>query len=572
MRLPRIMIAATGSGCGKTTVTLGLLRALVDRGRHPLACKTGPDYLDPLLHTALLGVPSENLDGFFSDDAGLVRTMVRAARAGACDGAVIESAMGYYDGIACSSEASAYQVARATATPVLLLVDGRNRGRSLAAEVMGFARYRADSGIAGVVFNRVRGTYYDRLAREVERECGVRVFGCVPNLPDCAIESRYLGLVSPDEVDDLSARTERIARALEDAVDVSALMDLAATAPALDGPAAAVSDAGRAVAAANAGERVIVREGACDAHGAPAESQGEGTAPGGAAAGMESGDGDSAAAAADASALVVAVARDQAFSFYYADTFRALRERGCAVRFFSPLSDDALPAGTCGLYLGGGYPERWARELSENETMRTAIARAIAAGLPTIAECGGFLYLHRTLADADGTAYPQVGVIDADAWHGGRSRRFGYVTLTSRTDNLLAARGATLRAHEFHYWESSDPGNAFAARKPQSDVAWEACHATPTLYAGFPHLHLGTEPAALGRFVAACRAYAEQAKAKDGDATGRGASRESAGAAADAAVHGARHLPGRAAAGASASADADADACGRALANGGERA
>ncbi|MEE8721678.1 MAG: cobyrinate a,c-diamide synthase [Eggerthellaceae bacterium] len=565
MRLPRIMIAATGSGCGKTTVTLGLLRALVDRGRRPLACKTGPDYLDPLLHTALLGVPSENLDGFFSDDAGLVRTMVRAARAEACDGAVIESAMGYYDGIACSSEASAYQVARATATPVLLLVDGRNRGRSLAAEVMGFARYRADSGIAGVVFNRVRGAYYDRLAREVERECGVRVFGCVPNLPDCAIESRYLGLVSPDEVDDLSARTERIARALEDAVDVSALMDLAATAPVLDGPAAAVSDAGRAAAAADADERVIVREGACDAHGAPAESQGEGTA----VAGAES-VGDSAAAAADASAPVVAVARDQAFSFYYADTFRALRERGCVVRFFSPLSDDALPAGTCGLYLGGGYPERWARELSENATMRTAIARAISAGLPTIAECGGFLYLHRTLADADGTAYPQVGVIDADARHGGRSRRFGYVTLTSRTDSLLAARGATLRAHEFHYWESSDPGNAFAARKPQSDVAWEACHAMPTLYAGFPHLHLGTEPAALGRFVAACRAYAEQAKAKDGDANGRGASRAGADAVAGAAVHGARHVPGRAAS--AASAGADAHACGHASANGGERA
>lgn len=522
MRLPRIMIAATGSGCGKTTVVLGLLRALVDRGRHPLACKTGPDYLDPLLHTALLGVPSENLDGFFSDDAGLVRTMERAARAGACDSAVIESAMGYYDGIACSSEASAYQVARATATPVLLLVDGRNRGRSLAAEVMGFARYRADSGIAGVVFNRVRGAYYDRLAQEVERECGVRVLGCVPDLPDCAIESRYLGLVSPDEVDDLSERTERIARALEDAVDVSALMDLAATAPALGEPAADAADA------------------------------------------------ESAAAVADASAPVIAVARDQAFSFYYADTFRALRERGCAVRFFSPLSDDALPAGTCGLYLGGGYPERWARELSENETMRTAIARAIAAGLPTIAECGGFLYLHRTLADADGTAYPQVGVIDADARHGGRSRRFGYVTLTSRTDNLLAAQGATLRAHEFHYWESSNPGSAFSARKPQSDAAWEACHATPTLYAGFPHLHLGTEPVALGRFVAACRAYAERAEAKDGDVTGRGASREDADAAANAAVRGARHVSGRAAAGAAAG--ADADACGHVSGNGGARA
>lgn len=486
MRLARIMIAATGSGCGKTTFALGMLRALVDRGCHPLACKTGPDYLDPLLHTAILGVPSENLDGFFSDDAGLRRTMACAARDAACDGAVIEGAMGYYDGIACSSEASAYHVARATATPVLLLVDGRNRGRSLAAEVSGFARYRADSGIGGVVFNRVRGAYYDRLSQEVERECGVRVFGCVPDLRDCVIESRYLGLVSPDEVSDLSARTERIARALEDAVDVSALMDLARTAPELDVDLGIAGTSGKAPVVGTPG-------GAADAE-----------TPGAA-------DRACASACTCGAAPVIAVARDSAFSFYYADTFRALRERGFKVRFFSPLADVELPRGACGLYLGGGYPERWARELSENSQMRAQIARAIGSGMPTIAECGGFLYLHRTLADADGKAYPQVGIFDADARRGGRSRRFGYVTLTSRTDNLLAAQGETLRAHEFHYWESDDPGCAFAARKPQSDVAWEACHATPTLYAGFPHLHLGTEPVALGRFVAACRAYAERA-------------------------------------------------------------
>ncbi|MDO4796756.1 MAG: hypothetical protein Q4A01_01915 [Coriobacteriales bacterium] len=207
------------------------------------------------------------------------------------------------------------------------------------------------------------------------------------------------------------------------------------------------------------------------------------------------------------------MARDEAFCFYYPQTLELLEELGAKVVCFSPLADEGLPTGASGLYLGGGYPELHARALAHNASMRAAVREAVAAGMPTIAECGGFLYLHERLQDADGASWPMVGAVQGRAYRREGHGRFGYVTLTASEDGLLARKGESLRAHEFHYWESEHPGDAYVAQKPQSDRAWDCVVSTPSLYAGFPHLYLAGAPAAAARFVEACVCFAARGEA-----------------------------------------------------------
>lgn len=460
IRAPRILVAAPASGGGKTTFTCGLLRALMRRGMAAAACKCGPDYIDPMFHSEVVGAPSRNLDLFFSGEEQVRRLVADSACAG--DIVVIEGAMGYYDGIAVSDEASAWHVARATGTPAVLVVDARGRARSIAAEVAGFARFRGESCVAGVVLNRVSPAFFPRLKGLIEQETGVQVYGYLPVLDDCSLESRHLGLVAASEVAGLQAKLDRLADAVEEAVDVDGLVALAGTAA--DLPNRDWQHVGDAMP--------------------PAPDVGAARGP------------------------RIAVARDEAFCFYYADALRLFEGLGARLAFFSPLADNALPDGVSGIYLGGGYPELHARRLSENVSMRMSVARAIAAGMPTIAECGGFMYLHERLEGSDGAAYPQVGAIGGTSRKTPKLGRFGYVNITAQRDGLLAAAGESLPAHEFHYWDSDAPGSAFKAEKPQSERSWECAYSTPTLYAGYPHLYLPGSPAAARRFVEACAAFA----------------------------------------------------------------
>ena len=449
---PRLLIGAPASGGGKTTFTCGLLHALVKRGLAASACKCGPDYIDPMFHSEVIGAYSRNLDLFFSSE-DQVRSLV-ADSAAHSDVAVIEGVMGYYDGIAVSDEASAWDVARVTETPAVLVIDGRGRARSIAAEVAGFARFRSDSGVAGVVLNRVSPMLYPRLKALIEEETGVAVYGHLPVLDDCSLESRHLGVVTAAEVDDLRGKLDRLAAVMEETVDIDGLLELAATAPALGS----------------------------------AEWQG-------------------AEAIALPQAPRIAVAHDDACGFYYADALRLLEHLGAELVEFSPLSDAALPEDVSGVYLGGGYPELHARELSANISMRASIADAIDAGMPTIAECGGFMYLHDMLEGDDGEAFEQVGVITGTSFKTPRLGRFGYITITAQHDGLLAGEGDRLCAHEFHYWDSENAGDAFVAEKPQSDRSWSCGFSTPTMYAGYPHLYLPGSPEAAVRFVKACAAF-----------------------------------------------------------------
>ena len=434
---PRLLLAGTGSGCGKTTVTTALLRALQRRGVPLAAFKCGPDYIDPMFHTEALGIPSRNLDLFFVDEDEVRGQLARHIPTGGIG--IIEGVMGFYDGVSGTTDtASAAHVARATDTPAVLIVRPRGQSLSLAAEIKGFRDF-APNTLAGVILNGVTAAMYP-FYRAIAEKAGLPVYGFLPPAPDAEIPDRHLGLVTAAEIGDLQQRINRLADAAMEGLELDGLLALARTAPPLadeTAPVAPVAD----------------------------------------------------------KPVRIAVAQDRAFCFYYADNFDVLRALGAELVPFSPLADEKLPDGIDGLYLGGGYPELHAARLAANRTMCESIRTAVRGGLPTIAECGGFLYLHRTL---DGTE--MAGVIDADAHLTKKLQPFGYVTLTARRDNLLCRAGEQMRAHVFHYAVSSDEGADFDARKPNGR-AWTCIHASDTLYAGFPHLYFRANPAFAAQFV-----------------------------------------------------------------------
>ena len=441
----RVMLAAPRSGGGKTVMTCALLRAMARRGLKPCAFKCGPDYLDPTFHRAALGVESRNLDLFLSDEA-----RVRAIFARGCQGhgaAVIEGVMGYYDGLGGTSDrASTWHVARTLDVPTLLILPARGASLSLAAEIRGFRAFREDSRIVGVLLGECSPALYRTLAPVLEREGGVPVLGFLPSLDAARFDSRHLGLCAAGEIDGLPARLDALADALTlDWERLAALCDAPAPPP-------------------------------------PPLARRDGNIP-------------------------VAVADDKAFSFTYQETLDALREQGMDIVPFSPLRDAALPEGVCALYLPGGYPELYAKALADNASMRASVRDAVRGGLPTVAECGGFLYLGASLCDSTGTAYPMAGVLDGRASDAGRLVRFGYETLCAESDSLLFRAGERVPAHEFHHWDSSANGDALRVEK--NGRVWRCGFVGPTLYAAFPHLYFAGYPALAARFAAAARSYGE---------------------------------------------------------------
>ena len=446
MDSPRLLFAAPASGSGKTTVVCGLLRAFKNRGKGVRAFKCGPDFIDPLFHETVVGVPSGTLDLFFSDQDQLKRLYCRHA-AGA-DLCLIEGVMGYYDGLgAATDRASSYAVARALDAPVVLIVDGRGQSLSALATLEGFLRFREDSRIRGVLFNRMSESVYNALKPQVEA-LGVRPLGYVPKAPEVMVESRHLGLVTPGEIEDLGQKLDALAALLERTVDMEGLLALAGSAPALEAPPAPPIPP-------------LPR-------------------------------------------TRIAVARDQAFCFLYRDNLDLLADYGAELIFFSPLHDDALPAGAQGLILPGGYPELHARALSENESMRRSVREAIQNGHPCLAECGGFLYLHRELEDMEGRSWPMAGVLDARAYRTPRLGRFGYITLTAKADTAFLPAGEIVRGHEFHYFESESCGDALHAQKPTGSRGWDCGHSRGNLLMGFPHLYYPSDPQLIERFLRAC--------------------------------------------------------------------
>ncbi len=446
MDRPRVLLAAPASGSGKTMITCGLLQALTLRQLRVASFKCGPDYIDPMFHEKVIGTTSGNLDLFFSDAALMKRLFCRSSAE--ADVSVIEGVMGYYDGTqAASSEASSYSVARALECPTVLIVNARGQSASALATLEGFLYFRPDSGVKGVIFNQMPERIFRALAEPV-RAMGVVPLGYVPKADDLVIESRHLGLVTPDEIRDLSEKLKRLAALLEQTVDLDALLALARSAPALDPP---------------------------PEPDYPALPE-----------------------------TVVAVAKDEAFCFRYRDNLALLERLGARLAFFSPIRDAALPAGAQGLILCGGYPELYAAQLSGNAAMRSAIRAAVADGTPCLAECGGFMYLHDEMEDMEGKFWPMAGVIRGRAYRTPKLGRFGYITLSADADTAFLPVGETIRAHEFHYFDSENCGGALTAVKPDGVRSWKCGHADGALLAGFPHLFYESDPNLVVRFLRKC--------------------------------------------------------------------
>ena len=442
---PRVLFAGVSSGCGKTTVTCAVLQALVNRGLRPHAFKCGPDYIDPMFHERIIGAKGSNLDLFFYD-TNTTRALL-AKNAADADISVLEGVMGYYDGRGIkTSDKSTYEVARETETPAVLIINGKGMSFSATAVLRGFLTAVPESGIRGVILNNVTPSTYALLKEAILEQFGgaVKPLGYLPPLKDCAFESRHLGLVTAMEIADIKQKLNRLAAEAEKSIDLDGLIALArGSAPLRYSP-------------------IPIKR-------------------------FEQ-------------PVRIAVAMDEAFCFYYRDNLDMLRAMGAELCFFSPISDSCLPP--CdGLYLGGGYPELHLEELSRNETMLASIRNALAGGLPCIAECGGFMYLTKSI---DGV--PTVGALPGACKNQGKLTRFGYVTLTAKKASMLCHAGEQINAHEFHHYDAEYTGDAFTAQKGNG-TAWDCIIATESLYAGYPHLPFYANPRFGESFYKACLSY-----------------------------------------------------------------
>lgn len=465
-RSPGILLAAPASGSGKTAAACALMAALREQGLDVRACKCGPDYIDPMFHREVLGVDSKNLDLFFSEPEELIRGYIRHTEG--ADIAVTEGVMGYYDGMALDSDrASSYDVAHTLGLPVLLILPCRGASLSLAAVVKGMAEFRKDSRICGILLNRVSGMLYPRLKEMLESELqsiglDIPVIGYLPDDPCFRMESRHLGLVTPQELDGLKAQMRRAGELLSRTVDLDLVRQIA----------------GKAA-------RSMKKE------------------PDTAA--------EKALAGSAEKALRIGVARDEAFCFYYKDNLTLLEDLGCTLIPFSPLRDSALPEGLNGLLLGGGYPELHGEELAGNTGMISSVRKALEAGMPCLAECGGFMYLHEEMEDRNGKKWPLVGAIRGRTYPTGKLVRFGYVKIgnSAGTEGYLQP-GEYVRGHEFHYWDSTDSGSDCLAVKPDGRRKWNCIHMDGSLFAGYPHLYLPSMRKFAERFVKQCREWKEK--------------------------------------------------------------
>ena len=471
----QFLVAAPCSGSGKTTVVCALLAALKQRGADPCAFKSGPDYIDPMFHRAVLGVESHNLDLYLSSP-DTVRALYARYAAGH-GAAVCEGAMGFYDGQNMTPTASAWHLADTLDLPVLLVVQPKGVSVTLAAQINGLKTFRTPSHLAGILLNDCSKKLYKLLKPMLERETGLPVLGYLPHLPDAVIESRHLGLKTAGEITDLQQKIEHLANAL--VLDWDKLF--------------AVTDH-RLPPWGKLSPKVTDEGKQC-----PDDILQEITSPHPALMRHLPPRGKACPR--------IAVAKDEAFCFVYAETLDALRDAGAELCFFSPVRDTALPEGIGGLYLPGGYPELYAEALSRNETMRASIRQAVENGLPTAAECGGFLYLGQSLEDPNGAVWPMAGVLPGNGIKVGQLVRFGYAELTARTDSMLFRAGEHLPIHEFHHWDSTENGTAFTAAKADGR-SWDCGFANEHFYAGFPHLYWAGTPLPR-RFVEAAARYFE---------------------------------------------------------------
>ncbi len=472
-----LMIAAPQSTSGKTVVTCGILGALKKRDMDVVSFKCGPDYIDPMFHRTVLGIPSGNLDGFFSDSQQL-RALAAAADIKEKSAIredherlfIVEGVMGLYDGLGgVSQEASSYAVAEALDIPIVLVINARGMGRTIISLLKGILLDDTSHLIRGVILNKISKSWYPTISNLIENETGIPVLGYLPVNNDLMIKSRHLGLITPSDMKEVNKTLAAAAQVCEECISIDDLMALAKKPAACNNIMEKANTKNQGSSTSDS--RKIFYGGSQGQH-----------------------------------RIRIAVAEDEAFCFLYEENKNILKQFGAELVSFSPLHDENLPENTAGIYLCGGYPELYLKQLSENKTMLVSIRNAIQMGVPSIAECGGFLYLQESVADGDGNIYPLCGVLKG---HGEKKKnlvRFGYVTLQDAPENSFLGTGR-IRGHEFHYYDVTDNGNDVTAIKPVSGKTWSCIHAAEDHWWGFPHLYYPNHPEFAKRFLNAAGRY-----------------------------------------------------------------
>lgn len=447
--MSRFVLAGTGSGVGKTTFTIGIMRALMKRGLTVQGFKCGPDYIDPTYHTAVTKRPSRNIDSFMMG-RDVIRAIVARASQDA-DVSIIEGVMGFYDGKSpLSNEGSAAHISEITKSPVILIVNAASMARSVAAIVKGFQLLDNNTNIVGVIANQLGSkSHYDIVKTAIEKECGIPVIGYLLKDAVPPIPSRHLGLVPAIERGDLDDYFELLATAIEETVNIEQLLDIT-----------------KASSIEVTSSIFDVQRGKKEVH--------------------------------------IAVAKDAAFNFYYEENLELLRAYGATVHFFSPLLNEEVPDEAQGLYIGGGFPDEFAEQLASNEKAKESIRNAIGRGLPTLAECGGFMYLTEEIVDQDNRAFLMLGVIPGRVRMQRKRAALGYREITGVPGNFLIDEKTEAKGHEFHYSKYEGEFTKPAYFSKGRFGAKQEGYLHQNLVAGCTHFHFASNPQLVENWLNAC--------------------------------------------------------------------
>ncbi len=454
IKLPRIVIAAVSSCGGKTTVVTGLLSALRQKGLKVQSYKVGPDYIDPGYHRLASGYPAHNLDSWLMPEDKLREIFIRTSKE--ADISVVEGVMGLYDG-GRSGVSSTAEIAKLLDAPVVLVIDAKSMGASAAAIALGFREYDPQVKLAGVILNRLGSDTHRLMIEKAMQEIGIPVLGAIKRDDSLAMPERHLGLLPVEENQRELEAVEAIGRAVVSQTDLVSIIRLA-------------------------------------------DKAGE----------MEMAD-DSNAVTEDDKNVTIAVARDDAFSFYYPESLRILEKSGARIILFSPLKDKELPF--CdGVILGGGFPEMFAEALRCNYTMLESIKNAAESGMPIYSECGGFMYLTQAMIDFDGIEHTMAGVLPCRVQMNKKLQMVGYVSAEMNTDTVLGPKGTRLHGHEFHFSSEIIPekdcrDRAFTFTRMRNNAVYQAGYAWKNVLGSYLHLHFAGCPEAADYFVEKCKLW-----------------------------------------------------------------
>lgn len=471
--VPTLLIAGQSSGVGKTTITLGLIAALRRRGLAVQPFKCGPDYIDPTYHSVAAGRACRNLDTWMLTPDQMVAGFERACTG--ADMALIEGVMGLYDGASYSDETgSAAHIAKLLGTPVLLILDIGKLARSAGALALGYQKFDPELPLAGFLLNRAGSAGHAAgCTTAVEEATGLPVLGWLPKQTDLHIPERHLGLIPTGERETLGGLMQRAADAVENTFDLDRIIALGGQ-----------NRASRKCAPVVISTSTSSENSPQDHHQSP----------------------------------LLAVARDEAFSFYYPDNLELIEEAGARTHFFSPLRGQTLPPETAGIYFGGGFPEVYADQLSQNQALWLQLRQFHAADVPIYAECGGFMALTEALIDTDGRRWPMAGLVPGETQMQTRLVGLGYRLATARADNLLVQAGHTVRGHEFHYsqWQieplPTHDHTAWLLRRRTEDATQIEGYACGNLLASYLHIHFAQDPSLAKRFVTQMQSVAARAR------------------------------------------------------------